>query len=262
MLPRFFGRHITSMVALFGLCCGIGLWLFKFGVQLSAQQAIEPQGGLATSPRPFTATVRRDLYDPQGKLGRSIELEYIRFSDRSTIVFQHQTFPRPKELYGAVRDLARGRIILIENYTRSVLTVKLSRDAQLKDMENMWEETCPSVNDGVAISPSETILGYSIKRVTKRWSNDWITERWMAPDLGCFTMHEIDMASGAKTETTVVSIREGEPSRDLLNAPPGYVERSPDDIETRYKAFTGERTLWGPSLLQKLRKQYSPATPQ
>ena len=89
----------------------------------------------------------------------------------------------------------------------------------------------------------------------KQWGGTDVTERWMIPELDCFSVKEIYSSSGARNVTVVESLQEGEPDRSLMAVSPDYTERSPAAVEDLREKATGEGAF-GRGLVGRVEKDY------
>jgi hypothetical protein len=101
-------------------------------------------------------------------------------------------------------------------------------------------------------------FGHQTLHITEHWvpkdPADAI-ERWMIPELDCFTVKEIYRSAGARTEEVVESLEEGEPDRALAAVPAEYTERSPATVDDLHQKATGQPAFgyaWG----TKIEKDY------
>lgn len=207
--------------------------------------------------RPFSAALTHSYYLPSGELSRVVAIDYLRYSDRTTVNRPTLRYPTTRELPWEVSDLATEVRLLLEPRTKSVTTTRYTRDEEYSFFSGAWEESCPAESEISSSSPGGVYFGYQTLHVSKTWSPQWIQERWMIPELECFSVKEINtVPGGAHNELIAASLTEGEPSRDLARPPSGYIERSPISVEQAYKEQTGDATFWGKGLTQRLQHDY------
>jgi len=191
---------------------------------LAHQPVAEAQTQAASAP--FSAVTVESRFGLDGKLAWKESREYYRFSDWAVASRETEIFPEQRQLLGGAGDLALEHDLILEPFTKSVITMKKTRAQQLSLLTELAEETCPDESDDVVASePGGIILGYATTHVTISVCEGAIMEdRWMIPSLRCFSVKEIDRFSdGCRNEFEATSLIEGEPSRSLLSAPSDYV---------------------------------------
>jgi|HubBroStandDraft_1064217.scaffolds.fasta_scaffold52519_3 hypothetical protein len=209
---------------------------------------------------PFSAVEVVSRFSPQGELVWQESTDYYRFSDGSLANRGTQVYPeKGRALLGGALDLQLNRDLTLEPITKSVITMKRTKEQQLSFLAGLWEENCPDADDDVVASePGGTILGCPTTHVTVRFGEHWREERWMVPRLRCFSVRKIDsIGSGSRNETEVTSLVEGEPPRSLLSAPGDYLERTPAEAEKAFALARGGAELFGARYLARLTKEYA-----
>jgi hypothetical protein len=242
---------------------GLALLSFSAAFWFTASHPRRAAAQAVLSVRPFVATISKVYYDPSGALSVREEIRYARTASRTTAITPRQTYPLDRPMLAQILDNDREAELFLEPVTRSVTSIPYSRSDQNGFIAGVWEETCPKDDKEMTVLPGGPVLfGYSTLHVVKKWNSNRTTERWMAPELECFSLKEVDILSAARDEIAVTSIQEGEPSIDLLRPPAGYTERSPAEVESLYKATTGARSLWGETLARRLEAQYRAGRPR
>jgi hypothetical protein len=100
------------------------------------------------------------------------------------------------------------------------------------------------------------MLGHMVALDTAQ-NDDERSESWVALDLDCFPMQEIQTSeAGARNEFTATRVEEGEPAASLFTIPSDYVERSPGQIEAVYVARYGEPLYGFGRVLETLDSAY------
>ena len=209
-------------------------------------------------PVPFSAVVVTSYFSPEGKLARTASYDYYRFRDGSfAMVNQRQVYPVAKQWAGDVVDLQLHRDLIIEPVTRSVITLKRTREEQLSFLAGLWNENCPDADDHVeAREDGETLLGFPTVHITTRLSPTWKQDRWMVLKLKCFSVKDIDVSGDSRDETLVTSLSEGEQPRSVLSPPGDYAERAPGEVAKAYALASGGAQIFRPRLLARLAKEY------
>jgi hypothetical protein len=244
----------SAILALGLLAFGISFLVFHVRLVSAKPQVVVP------NVRPFVASSSKRYYAQSGDLGIEAEIEYARTSHRSTVVRQRHVYPDPaiSETTSHINDFDKERQVFLEPLTKSVMTMSYPQREQLSLLHGSWEETCPkATDDNTKISDDGTVLlGYHVLHLVTRSTPDWTTERWMAPELECFSLRELNSRGGARNELVVTSLTEGEPPMELFQIPADYVERSPREFESLYRDVTGRPSPWGPTFTNRLDDQY------
>jgi hypothetical protein len=224
---------------------------------LNTRRSVEAAG--PGSIVPFSAVGVESRFSPQGELVWQESTEYYRFSDGSLASRGTQIYPeKGRPLLGGALDLQLNHDLTLEPITKSVITLKRTKEEQLSFLAGLWDENCPDEDDDVVASkPGGTILGYQTTHITARFGKHWKEERWMVPKLRCFSVKKIDLFGSSRNETDVTSLVEGEPLRSLLSAPSDYVERLPAETEKAFALARGGAELFGARFLERLTKEYA-----
>lgn len=240
-------------------CCFIG-GLLSFGITfivlsppvgVHAAQTLTP-GKIARPVKPFTALIRTEYYSASGSLGRSALKEYARFSDHTMISRVREEFPSRKESAWEVFDVRAEQMIVIDPQTKSKISRPYPKTELLGYLANMEEESCPG---NLADLPrGELYFGYQTRRITTHDLPDGDQERWMIPELECFSVKEIQRKGSSHNEINAISLNEGEPSRDLALVPSDYTERGPAAVEELHRLAGAP--LFGKGMTDKLEEDY------
>jgi hypothetical protein len=101
------------------------------------------------------------------------------------------------------------------------------------------------------------MLGHKVYQIVRRGEDPVGTTRWVASDLNCFPLQKTEVSPhGEKNVWTVVKIVEGEPPASMFTPPPGYVERSPAQVETLYEKMFGGKELYGKQITEHAESEY------
>ena len=204
-----------------GLAGSLATHLLFHGPSAQALQTPMPH-----AVRAFTAKKRTSYFSRAGTMSVQVLSTYHRFSDGGTVTEQRQTYPEKLDLNGEIFDMQLERKILREPVTKSMITMRFPRQDHVRFLLGLLEENCPGQEEMSRATPGGEYLVYHTLRIGTELGSDWM-ERWVIPELQCFATKQIFLAGGARTQTDVISLREGEPSRDLTRPPAGYTERSP-----------------------------------
>jgi hypothetical protein len=234
-----------------GACIGVGLLGFAASFLFYVHRARAAQA--PTEPRPCKPLQARrviNYYGPSGTLALASEVLYVRYSDHSLVVQGRQRYPKQDDTFTHISDRQTEREIYLESHTRSVTTMTFPRAKQESLTSGSWEESCPA-EDMPNATPDGVYFGHQTLHITERWvpkdPTDAI-ERWMIPELDCFSVKEIYRSAGARTEEVVESLEEGEPDRSWTAVPAEYTERSPATVDGLLQKATGKPAFgyaWG-----------------
>lgn len=149
-------------------------------------------------------------------------------------------------------DQIREKRTIVETHGRQQVVIypflasKMTKPLSQEMAKKLQAPTTSDCNDGASLidphpSPSQ-IAGYRvIKSTVKRRLKDigeFSIEKWMAPDLGCYALRQIetktspDGVPGAYNVHEVRSVTLGKPDPKLFEIPSHFVERSPTEILT------------------------------
>lgn len=157
-----------------------------------------------------------------------------------------------------IMNVRTGVWQLLDPVTRSVISINDSpQQVQAMIAEMDREESCPA---NLAKMPeAETMMGHATVYVEEWPTSDIKVEKWMAPDLGCFPLKEIETSAahgGAYNVHIVTSLQPGEAGSALMQVPDGYTERRPSAVENVHQRKTGKVFL-GPVASSTLEHKYS-----
>lgn len=130
-------------------------------------------------------------------------------------------------------DSVRMIYVHTEPVTRSVMTRAIpAADAQ-RQLEAGFKP-CGGLNAGYESGPHSTMLGYDVIEVSE--SKKAGTEiDWVAPALDSFALRSVFRTpDGGRDDFDVSEVQEVNPPANLFEVPPGYVERSPKEIQALY----------------------------
>lgn len=152
-------------------------------------------------------------------------------------------------------DIPKRHFINVEPFTHSKSTFLMS-DKQISDLLSS-AHACHGIRSllGSGHLPYKTMLGHKVYQVVGRRHNI-VQSSWVAPDLNCFPLEKTAVfPSGAKNRWTVVKIVEGEPSGSMFRPPAGYVERSPEQVESLYERLFGKE-LYPKQMTEHAEREY------
>jgi len=199
--------------ALPGVAFGLLSLSLSFLYFYHVRSALAGQGA-TTTPQvqtgPFVADLRHDYYMPSGQLARTVQLRYVRYKDGGHVMQQSETYPIRLQLMSEIFDMQNERKIFLEPNTKSRITMPYSQAEQINFRAGVWEETCPT--EDLTVLPGDSYLGYRTTHIIKHFGSDMTIERWMIPELDCFSVKEIEVIRGARSERIAVSLKEGDPS--------------------------------------------------
>jgi len=248
--------HWRGWLRYVGTSAVVGLLSLAASFVFYARRARAAQGLIASEPKPVKPLIARSttrFYDPSGKLAFVIASHYVRYSDHSEVWSGQDLYPKTREGLTHIVDRQTEREISSDPLTKSVITMHFTR-AEQQNTSGAWEESCP-VEDMANASPGGVFFGHQTLHIVKQWGGTDVTERWMIPELDCFSVKEIDTSSGARNVKVVQSLQEGEPDRSLMAVPPDYTERSPAAVEDLREKTTGEGAF-GRGLVGGMEKNY------
>jgi hypothetical protein len=249
----------SGMARLAAICllAAIIAGVASFFATARSMRASQSSGSVLTSV-PFRAVLVHRQYAPDGTLGAMASEDYLRFSDGSFAKVNAQgILPERRQLMSSATDLRLEQHLLIEPTTRSVVTFKQSLRDLISSIKGQWEESCPGKDDNIEkTEPGEAFFGYPTIHVTNRFDEDWKEDRWMIPQLRCFSVKETDVFGPSRDELIVTSLVVGEPPRSALSAPEGYTERSPAELVKEYAIANGGEQLFDARGLKKFTQDY------
>ncbi len=239
---------------LFSIICGLVAYhlVSFFATKTHAQ-------GSESSP-PVTVHYTVEQYDPAGQLRLTKSRLYARFSDGSMANRYTQLYPKQEPVITEILNATTGDWVYLDPTTDSSITLKRSLPEVRRAISEADTEGCPSGVDLSKLSQLAPILGVRILYYSNTDASGDTEERWMAPDLNCLPLKKIDTSrqhGGAHNVLVATSIKIGEPAEDLKAAPPGYTERTPEQVEEMHIAATGGETFWGRVFLRAMKREYA-----
>jgi len=231
-------------------CVGVSLLSLGASFVFYAHRARAAQ---AAQVGPLIARSTTHFYDPSGRLAFVTALQYVRYSDHSEVWAGQDVYPKTREGLTHIVNRQTEREISFDPLTKSVITMHFTR-AEQQNASGAWEASCP-VEDMANASPGGVFFGHQTLHIVRQWGGTDVTERWMIPELDCFSVKEIFTSSGARNVTVVESLQEGEPDRSLMAVSPDYTERSPAAVEDLREKATGE-WAFGRGLVGRVEKDY------
>jgi hypothetical protein len=214
---------------------------------------------------PFTAHIIEESFDgaASNEPARVTDIYFGRRSDgsESTATMVHSPDNAKVAPLVDILEIDSSKQIELEPFTKTMMTFQLSF-AKLSEL--LDSRHCPV--DLRETDVHSQILGYNVVRYQEMSGSDnrQITEdEWVAPYLACFTLKEIFATGmGPWNRTTVASLIEGDPPSSMFEIPPGYVERSPDELAAIWSAtFPGSE--WMPAAsVGNLDQQYYAQRPK
>lgn len=205
---------------------------------------------------PFTAHVVEEHF-ASAAAKVPVSVDYItveRRSDGSEATSTTIDSPVPSTL-GDILDVPSRKHITLDSLADSTMTLYLSSAELRRELDRRHRQ------DDLAVgSEHSTILGYDVVRYQARYGSQrrWEThDEWMSPELAGFVLEGVfRTCGGAWNQTTVKSITTGEPSSSMFTVAPGYVERSPMQLEKVYAAEYSGAAWLPPDSLQRLERTY------
>ena len=211
--------------------------------------------------KPVTISYTFQMYGPGGELFMTKSLLYMRFRDGSQSKTSAELTPKAMPLITEILNATTGDWIYLDPITRSSITFKRSpikvRSVIEQDDDGV---PCPAGVDLAKLPQLAPMLGQPIVYYDDKDRFGDMVERWMAPDLNCLPIKEIDTSSrhhGSYNVKIATSIKIGEPNEELKSAPRDYTERFPEAIESMHVAETGGQTFFGTVVLKAMKRQYA-----
>ena len=250
------GLVLVSVIAL-------GCWI---GVKATSQPLVRST--------PFVAHIEKRFKKSVDDQSPSIlHVTYARKSDDSFVQIFDSQSPDHKQsaLMTEIYDAQKSQNIILEPFTKSVITYQYSSREYRQIVATLESENCePSQTDPtgrkVADGRSRNAFGRNARHEMERLplgtstdsQREWTHERYVVPELRCFSMHTIDRRSdGAITEEEDVSFQEGEPPEFYFGVPPDYVERSPLELNEAYATKCGVgQQFWPEPAVQGMERRY------
>ncbi len=215
----------------------------------------QPQSGSTAPIKPFVARKHIDFFPSTSTTPpQATDIVYARRSDGSYMRSFSTTAPNGESGRAVeISDLRRRQFSFLEPFTKSVATYHLTDSAidKRRAEQNECEEPAGDMKGSKAV-----MLGHDVRGMVRRTDAE-TTERWVAPDLGCFALRaSITFPQGARNEERVLALMEQEPPPELFQIPSDYTERSPAEIEVLYGARYPGHALWGKKMVEVLEERY------
>lgn len=206
---------------------------------------------------PFVASFTTKYFAPDGSLRRTTVTRYARFSDHSYTATTDQAYPSARPSTAYIADLATGHEVIIDPLTSSMMTLHYSPSGLRNRVMARDAESCGNID--VAASPSGgEYFGHRTVRYVEHLGSNLTNERTMIPELECFTVKETtDAVSGARDETEVSSLREGDPPEQYRFPSSGLTERAPAEVERLHADVSGGDGFLGGRFARRLSDEYS-----
>ena len=223
---------------------------------------------------PFVAQIekrfKKSIDDPNPSIQH---VTYARKSDGSFVHIFDSESPDRKQS-GSMKEIHDARKSLntiLEPFSKSVISHQYSPREYQEIIGALEYENCDGsqtilAGTKVVDGRSRTKFGrqamHEVERIPLKANPDsqmeWIHERYVVPELRCFSMHTIDRRSdGAVTEEEVVSFQEGEPPAAYFSVPLDYVERSPRELNEAYaKKFGKGQEFWPERMVVGMERRY------
>ncbi len=238
--------ELNHVVAVFLLCVGMAF--------LATYLTSPPQSHGATF-RPFTVNEVQQMFGNANDPLVTIHATFARRSDGSwshTYDVKAQDHV-PREAVEFL-DVSSAIFVHAEPVTRSIMTRHLAL-AELPDYVRAGVRGCDGSEDKPDLQRS-AMLGFDVVRIeTKEGSGTEL--KLVAPMLDCYPLRDVFTAvDGRRTATSVIAIREGEPSSNLFEPPQGYLERSPKEIQALYGQIIPGAKLFDDRQLPALEQRY------
>ena len=241
----------------------LGCWM---GIKATSQPLHQSTAFIAQIEKRF----KKSFNDQNPSIQHVI---YARKSDGSFVhIFDSESPDRKQsESMKEIYDTPKSLNIILEPFTKSVINHQYSSREYRQivgalEYENCDDSQTNSAGRKVVDGQSRTKFGrqamHEVERIPLATNTDsqmeWIHERYVVPELRCFSMHTIDRRSdGAVTEEEVVSFQEGEPPESYFYVPPGYVERSPRELNEAYaKKFGKGQEFWPQPAVLGMERRY------
>ncbi len=236
------------------LVCGVGAFYAASFVSRTTHAQSSPPS------RPVTVDYTIREYDPTGQLRLTKSRLYARFSDGSMANRYTEVSPQQRPIITEILNATTGDWIYLDATTHSAVTLKRKPAKVEKAISESDISGCPSGVDLTKLPQLAPILGLRILYYANTDSMGDMEEKWIAPDLDCLPMKNIDTSpqhGGAHNVEVATSIRIGEPDEDLKTAPPSYTERTPEQVEDMHIGATGGEPFWGRLWLHNIKRDYA-----
>lgn len=182
--------------------------------------------------QPLVVTKRTSFLDPSG-VERLQHINTIAYrQDGSYAIFRRvRTESGPLGDVAEVVNVRDGSRTLIDYSTQSVSTTKLPEGAAAR---LALKPSCGELTSRKGAEIQEFQGFEAVREVFEKNGNR--IERWVAPELDCVAMKEIQTEiepngqEGSSNIIEVLSVQLGEPLSQLFEVPSGFTERSPSEM--------------------------------
>ncbi len=176
-----------------------GLRVSAFYLISFTSNKLQAAGPLAEI-HPLTAEITRKMYSGKGEIGKGTLFQitskvYAQFRDGSIVFRVLEVYPVKKTLASQIKNATTGEWMFLDDATDSVMTLK-KRPEVLRHMISDSEPIgCPEDVDMSKLPDEEKLLGFRTLRYVTFPQDGVKDEKWLAPELGCFPLKEIQTSS-------------------------------------------------------------------
>lgn len=258
MMQTITGRRASSRSFFISVVISIALGLASF--QIASLISKKAHAKESRPSRPVSVHYTIQQFDPTGKLAFAKSRHYSRFDDGSIANTFDEISPEPQPLITEILNATTGSWLYLDPVTKSSITFERSPARVQRAISQADTEGCPSGADLGKLLSTGSILGVKVVYYANKEASGDLIEKWMAPELDCLPLKEIDTSprhAGARNVEVATFVSVGEPSEDLKSAPPSYVERFPEVVEEMHISATGGKPLWGNLALRAIKRHYS-----
>jgi hypothetical protein len=151
-------------------------------------------------------------------------------------------------------DVSRLVTVHVEPVTQSITTRHFSI-ADLPTEAGAGFPACEGSENAPGLERA-TMLGFDVVRLSSRDGGD-SEVKWVAPALDCYPLWSLFTAwNGRQVLEIVTDIEVGPPPANLFSPPPGYVERSPRQIQSLYSQRFPDSTYLPNDVLELVERRY------
>ena len=216
--------------------------------------------------QPSTAFVahieKRFMKSPDDPKPTIVRVIYARRSDNSFAQIFDSKSPDGTQTKSTseIFDAQKSHTIILEPFTKSAVIMRYSAREYQQTVASLESENCGPPSNGKSITKFGRKAIREVERLplgaTTNSRMEWTHERYVIPELRCFSIHTIDRRSdGATTEEEVISLKEGKPPASYFDVPPDYTERSPRELNDAYtRKFRQE--LWSEAAVKTMERRY------
>lgn len=151
---------------------------------------------------------------------------------------------RPSFSY--VYNHSQRLLILSEPLLQAVIATPVVDDEELNNIRSAYGDCSTIGEGGTPVLSQSTFLGHRVLEIEVERTERYLEKRWVAPDLGCFTLRTIVTIDGNLRERTeAVSVDASEPPGAMFEVPRGFALLTPAEMEARYRAAFRGKPLFG-----------------